>query len=334
MNNKLLKILSSIIIGAAVSTSAVVPVGAFNTRSNYGNYSDIHVVDSISFANAVTIANNSSHNHTTNIVLDGDIFINKNVEILSSVFIDLNGYSINFLNGAELIIGGKIFSHTEDYTIYHPGYYVKKTQVVSQKESSSDAIYDVNGNLIGYEAKPEKKIVQSKYVWIPGWTETKTRDVYDYSDDLSVSIKGGWINGANGKDGRDGVENTFTDCDGKDGENGSNTIKIVSGTLHLNKIKVAGGNGGNGGDGKYQAIAHVPFFTGNGGNGGKGGNAGSAVVIERPNANLIQGKSVILESGTPGRGGSGSEANKNHWVGKGKHGSNGKDGKQVRAIEQ
>lgn len=332
MNNKLSKILSCLMIGAAISTSAVIPAAASPAYNNYYYYSDIHVADSNSFANAIANASNSSS--TATIVLDGDIFLNKTVEIRSSVFIDLNGYSINLSNGAELAVGGKVYSHTETYTINHPGHYTK-VPVVSRKESSPDEVYDDDGNLVGYEAAPDRKVVEFEDVWVPGWTETKTRDVYNYLDNLDISIKDGWINGSNGKDGKNGVENTyFGNCDGKDGGNGSNAIRLVSGTLKLDKIQITGGNGGNGGDGKYEAIAHVPFFTGNGGDGGKGGNAGSAVLIERRAANLIQGKSVTLKSGTPGKGGTGSEPNKNHWVGKGWHGRKGKDGKKAYAVQQ
>lgn len=332
MNNKLSKILSCFMVGAAISTSAIIPAAASPIPSgNYYYCSDVHVADAASFANAVS--NAAASNYPATVVLDGDLFLNSDVAIRSSILLDLNGYSINLSNGAELTVGGKVFSHTEYYTVNHPGHYIKKP-VVSYKESPPDAIYDDNGNLIGYEPVKNKKVVEFEDVWVPGYTETKSRDVYNYLDNLDVTIKDGWINGANGKDGKNGTENTFTHCDGENGENGSNAIRLASGTLRLSKVSIVGGNGGNGGDGRYQAIAHVPFFTGHGGDGGKGGNAGSAVVIERRNANLIQGKSVTLESGTPGKGGTGSEANKNHWVGKGKHGLKGKDGKKVRAVEQ
>lgn len=334
MNNKLSRILSCLLLGACVSctvvgSAAAAPASNDNTNQYCtGQFSDIHVADANSFAVAVS---NACAGAT--IVLDSDILLSKSVEIRSSILLDLNGYSINLSNGAELTIGAKVFSHTEYYNVEHPGYYIKEP-VVSYESQPDDVVYDDNGNEIAREPVKDKKNVTYQDVWVPGWTETKSRDVYDYLDGLDVVVKDGWVHGADGKNGSDGIENTFTACDGKDGGDGSPAIRVVSGTLRISKIDISGGNGGNGGDGRYQAILHIPFFTGHGGDGGKGGNAGSAVVLERNGAHLIKGKSVNLNCGAPGKGGKGSEPNTNHWVGKGKHGLNGKDGKKVIAVKQ
>lgn len=60
MNNKLLKILSCLILGTVVSVTAVAPVSAASAVNNYyQNYSqpssDIHVDDTHSFISAVEI---------------------------------------------------------------------------------------------------------------------------------------------------------------------------------------------------------------------------------------------------------------------------------------
>ncbi len=334
MNNKFSKVLSCLILGAVASFAVVAPVSAAPIANNYyQNYgqqcSDVHVDDTHSFISAVV--NAATSNSGANIVLDGDITLDKTVEIRSSVFIDLNGYSINMINGAELVVGAKVFSHVEYYTVQHPGYYTTE-QEVKYIPQPDEPVYDEWGNFLYNQSVPDKEQVKYKDVWHDGWTETKSRDVYDYLDHLDVAMKDGWINGASGKNGSDGIENTFSDCDGRNGADGSAAVRVVSGTLRLSKICVTGGNGGNGGDGKYQAILHIPFFTGNGGDGGNGGKSGSAVVLEREGANIVKGKSVTLQSGTPGHGGKGGPANTHHWVGKGKDGKNGREGKSAAAL--
>lgn len=333
MNIKFSKILPCLALIFCAPIFASIPVKASPTGSGYSSSycqnSEIHVADVHSFVNAVLNAANS--NCDTTIVLDGDITVDRTIEIRSSILLDLNGYSINMTNGAELVIGGKVFSHVEYYTVNHPGYYTNEKEVTYVPQPD-EPVYDEWGNFLYNKSVPDKEVVTYKDVWHDGWIETKSRDVYDYLDSLDICIKDGWINGASGKNGADGIENTFKDCDGDDGADGSVAVRLISGTLRMSKAHITGGNGGNGGDGKYQAIIHIPFFTGNGGDGGNGGKAGPAVIVERQEAHLVKGKSVSLDSGTPGHGGKGSPANTNHWVGKGKDGQHGKEGKSVRAV--
>ncbi|MBR2734790.1 MAG: hypothetical protein IKE05_01180 [Clostridia bacterium] len=331
MNNKLSKVLSCFALALCTPVFASVAVNASPAASyQNGAYqpAEYHVADVNAFVAAI-----SNACHGTTITLDGDILLDRNVEICSSILLDLNGYSINMSNGAELVIGGKVFSHVEYYTVKHPGYYTTDKEVTYVPQPD-EPVYDEWGNFLYNQHVPDKEVVTYKDVWHDGWTETKSRDVYDYLDSLDILITDGWINGASGRNGADGVENTFRDCDGKNGGDGSAAIRLISGTLRLSKTYITGGNGGNGGDGKYQAILHIPFFTGNGGDGGNGGKAGSAVIIEREAAHLVQGKSVNLNCGTPGHGGKGGPANTNHWVGKGKDGKNGREGKSAYAIVQ
>ena len=333
MNNRFSKILCGLILSAFVSVvsgplASASPATNDNCASGVYQGSDIHVADVNSF---VVAATNACAGAT--IVLDGDICLDRDVEIRSSIFVDLNGYSINLKNGAEIIVGGKVFSHVEYYTEHHPGYYTTEKEVTYVPQPDKP-VYDDYGQFLYNKKSPDKEVVKYKDVWHEGWSETKSRDVYDYLDNLDIVMKDGWISGSEGKNGSDGIENTFSDCDGHDGEDGSVAVRLISGTLRLSKIDITGGNGGNGGDGKYQAILHIPFFTGNGGDGGNGGKAGPAVIIERSAANLSKGKSVTLNSGIPGHGGKGGPANTHHWVGKGKDGVNGKEGKKVSAVIQ
>ncbi|MDO4199373.1 MAG: hypothetical protein Q4D57_01245 [Clostridia bacterium] len=334
MSRKFLKVLSCALLSISMlGTAGVLTTYGANAQSNVcqgGNCasSDVHVADANSFAVAVSNASNGS-----TIVLDRDIVLDRNVEIRSSVTLDLDGHSILLSRGAQIKVGAKIYNHTEYYTVDHPGYYTTERKV-TYISNPDLAVYDAYGNFLYYEHVPDTEVVSYENVWHDGWTETKSRNVYDYLDHLDVVFMDGNIVGGPGKSGADGVEDTFTDCDGKRGNDGFEAVSIVSGTLRLRNITITGGNGGNGGDGKYQAILHIPFFTGNGGDGGDGGNAGAAVILERKGANLVQEKSVVLKCGTPGHGGKGGPANKNHWVGKGKDGKNGKEGKPVAAIQK
>lgn len=290
----------------------------FNNRPQvdfkYENTKNIVVSD----ANSLAIAVSSACDGTV-IKCSDDICLDRTVQIKNSVTIDLNGHSIIMVDGAKIVVGDKIFDHIEYYTVHHSGHYMpnySKTYVTQEDGT--------------------KKVVSEtkNMVWQPGWDEQKSREIYNYLDHIDIVVKNGKILGSDGKNGQDGVANTFFDCDGKDGENGGSAIEIISGTIRVQNAFIIGGNGGNGGDGDYQAILHIPFFTGNGGNGGKGGDAGSAVVLKRKEARVLSDDYSLIQSGTYGEGGNGGEANQNHWVGHGKMGIAGKNGQKASAVKE
>ncbi len=334
MNSKLCKILSSVVLSALVLTAmpiasnSVYAENSVYKNNNYYSGKEIHVIDSNSFAVAVC---NASHGDV--IMIDRDITLDRTIKINSSVTIDLCDHRINLANNAHIEVGEKVFSHVQYYNVDHPGYYSSERKV-TYVSNPDVAVYDAFGRFLYYERVPDTEVVTYENVWHPGWTETKSRDIYNYLDHLDIVIEYGDIVGASGYNGADGTENTFGNCSGRNGGDGKNAITVVSGTLRLRNVSVTGGSGGNGGDGKYQAILHVPFFTGNGGNGGNGGDAGHAVILSRKGANLVQEKGVILKPGNCGNGGKGGPANPNHWVGKGSPGKRGMSGHNVSAIRK
>lgn len=287
-----------------------------------------HVHNSHEFAAKVS----SLHDGDT-VILEDDIELDRCVEITKSITLDLNNYHINMSNGAFIKIGAKIFNHTDYYTVDHPGYYTTE-RIVSYVSNPDVAVLDAWGNVMYYQHVPDTEVVTYEDRWHPGWTETVSEDIYDYLDCVDVLIENGSIKGARGKNGADGKENTFSECSGCRGEDGHSAIEIVSGTLRVKYASIIGGDGGNGGDGRYQAIMHIPFFTGNGGKGGNGGDAGSAVALLRSSANVIKESGSVLRCGTPGYGGKGGPANSNHWVGHGKDGRDGGSGISTYEIKR
>ena len=258
-------------------------------------------------ANTLAIAISNSR-AGEKIILNNDINLDRNIEIKNSVNIDLNGNKLKLTNGSKIIVGEKVFDHTEYKTVHHSGQHVPHctTKYVTQSNGES------------------KEVKETSWVWEPGWNETISENIYRYMDNIDVVFENGEIKGSEGASGRDGQPNTFFACSGKNGENGDVAMDIISGAVRLRNIRVIGGDGGHGGDGAYQAILHIPFFTGNAGHGGNGGNSGAAVLLQRKECKLIQDINTGISRGNPGYGGKGGEANPNHWIG---HGTDGKDGK-------
>ena len=264
------------------------------------------------------------------VILDKSIVLDREIKIKESITFDLNGFSIDCLkSGDQIVIGDKIYDHTDHHNINHPGYYTKEREVSYVK---NPRVY--NANLRMWVDVPDTKIETYKDVWHPGWTEVKDEKIYKYLENIDVVIENGKIKGARGIDGKDGIEDTLLNNDGHNGTNGNAPILLVSGTLRVQNAKIIGGDGGNGGNGAYQYIIHIPFFTGNGGDGGNGGCGGAGVVrYSAKTTNLVVDSKSSISCGKSGNGGKGSEPNRNHWIGKGRHGRNGDKGKNGKSIE-
>ena len=201
MNKKSFKILSCLLCSALVfgaSSVCLDHVSAHDNTScvgsNCGN-NETHVFDVNSLAVAASNARDGSV-----IVLDRDILLDRTIEFRSSVTLDLNGHSITMKNGADIQVGAKLFSHTEYYTVNHPGYYTTERKV-TYISNPDVAVYDAFGRFVCYEAVPDTEVVSYVDVWHDGWTETKSRNVYDYLDNVDVVFEDGDIIGENGCNG-------------------------------------------------------------------------------------------------------------------------------------
>lgn len=333
MNKRIFKAISCFIMSASIlggsqlftMSANAVPLKGYYQYGNYG-YTDTHVSNSHDLIAAVSAAKDGDV-----VALDNDIILDKTLEIKASIVLDLRGHNITMNRNTGIKIGNKVFNHTEYYTVNHPGYYTKE-KVVTYVKNPDVPVYDDFGNFMHNKKVPDTEVVTYQDVWHPGWAETKSVDIYDYLDNIDVVIENGSIKGASGLKGVDGTADTFFDCDGGNGTKGATAITVISGTLRANNATILGGNGGSGGDGRYQAILHIPFFTGNGGNGGNGGDAGHAIALERSECNVIEEGNTRIECGVPGQGGIGGEPNAHHWIGTGSAGDDGQSGSVVSAI--
>lgn len=243
--------------------------------------------------------------------LKDNIELDTNLNIDHSIQLDLNGKKINVLDGSNITVGKKVFSHKDKQEVYHPGYY---RTVVDETYT-----YDKNGQRNGSSRA-------YRQVWVPGRTENVYKDIYNYDDTVDVVLKDGIITKAKGADGKDGKIDSWSGYDGSDGKTPDAPIYVLSGKLCLKSVFVKGGEGGNGGKGGYQSLWHIPFGGGSAGNGGNGGNGGNAIIYESGHGKYSLKDGSDLIKGKPGKGGKAGEPNPNYWIYRGWRGSDGEDG--------
>ncbi len=271
----------------------------------------------------LAICVNKAHAGET-IVLEKDMVLESELNIKSSVCIDLNGHILSVKGErAGIVVGCSKFERNEQLFKHIPGHYKIKPVVKTVLVPARRAITQKGKKV--YIPASWQTINTTEKVWIPDKYEPYLKPLYKYDDDLDVLIKNGEIKKSPGDNGKDGEKNSDC-CNGDSGKTPKAPVEILSGTLRLSKIKVNGGRGGNGGNGGYEKLIHFIFGGGDGGNGGNGAKGGYAVYIRRKECKLIKDKRTELKAGNPGKGGLGGKPNPNYWVYSGKAGSNGKDG--------
>lgn len=261
---------------------------------------------------------NNSENICESITLDANIQLTKNLEIKNSCTLNLNGNTLN-CKDYNIICGKCVFSHKEPYVVTHPGYFESKLVPVY-----IPGYWDNNRYCPGYTYYTTQKF------WVPKRSEVLYEDIYNYYDNINITIENGKVIKNSGADGIDGKKNgNFEEASGKNGEKLSETITVISGILNLDNVSVHGPDGGKGGNGKYQKLIHIPFFGGgNGGNGGNGGDGNYAVYLKRKECKLnISKNNTVVLGGKGGQKGKGGIPNLNYWYFKGKKGKDGTKGK-------
>ncbi len=322
------RILSGCLIAAGMFSSPLVGFSN-NNVSAYDVSIDRDTIDVKSSDELMIAVENAKDGDY--IVLCNDIVLNRDIEIKSSITLDLNSYSIDVGKDAQqLICGKKKFDHVEDYKVNHP----PEVKNVS-KDVWVDGDWYVDGDGVRKYRSGHYKTVWEKVV-VPAWTEHCQRNVYNYYDDVTIKIKNGMIskfsNDLQPKK-EDDKYDSFEDTCGKDGKTYKEPLRVISGTVALDNVNILGCDGQNGQDGGYQKLWHVLLFGGgHGGNGGDGGNGSYAIFIERKEAKVVANKRCIIKGGNAGKGGKGSKANPNYLVFSGSDGENGEDGKSQVAC--
>ncbi len=270
----------------------------------------------------LTVCVNKARNGDT-VILEKDIVLDSELNIRSSVCMDLNGHTLSARSDrAKIVIGYSKFERNEQHFKHIKGHYEFKPGTTSVLVPARLII--IKGKRIHVPASWQT-VSTTQRIWIPDVYKPYLKPIYTYDDSIDVLIKNGKIKKLPGDNGRDG-EKGSNHCNGESGKTPAAPVEILSGTLRLSKIKIKGGQGGNGGNGGYEKLVHIIFGSGDGGNGGNGAKGGYAVYICRKGCKLIKGEGTELEGGNPGKGGHGGEPNPNYWVYSGNAGSDGKDG--------
>jgi hypothetical protein len=257
------------------------------------------------------------------IVLDNDITLDQKIRIEHSVILDLNDNVITVKEDKDrFVVGKRTFVRRDKYEKTIPGYW---TSAIDTKTTSNDGgyYYDALGHI---QQMPKTNEYVHRSVWIPAEKEIQYENIYDYADDVIVTIKNGKIIRAKGEIGLDGLKNTWRDSNGTTGSEPYAPISVISGILKLDRCTVQGGDGGDGGMGSYTPEWHIPFLTGNGQVGGRGSNGGYGVYIERNACTVYLSNDAAILGGKGGKGGKGGSANPRYWIISGFKGNDGQNG--------
>ncbi len=240
------------------------------------------------------------------IILKNDIRLKTNLEIKTSICLDLNGHQIFAMNRNWI-------KHRNSVEMVEGVIKIRKTNLPRLEVIDKQAWPGYN-----YDMKK-----------IEGYSRLNIK----YDDNLNVTIKNGSIkkqNGENGKDGRSFKNhNGYRFHNGRNGERVSPPVMVYCGTLNLSNVKIEGGNGGNGGDGVKPEMSLKEFFKSKikGGNGGDGGNGGLPISYDK-RCKIIKDDKTQLIEGAPGKGGKGYKFKgfAKFFGGKDIDGEDGKDG--------
>ena len=321
------RILSGCLIAASIFSSSLAGYCCNNVCACEVNIDRDFVA--VRSANELAVAVESA-NDGDYIVLCNDIVLNRDIEIKSSITLDLNSYNIDTgKDSYQLICGKKEFDHVENHIVNHP----PEVKNVSKNVWVNGEWY-IDANGVRQFRSGHWKTIWEKVV-VPAWTEYCQKDVYNYNDDIIVKIKNGRIEkisiDENAKK-KDDKYDSFDDTCGKNGKTYKEPLRVISGTVGLKDVNVFGCDGQNGQDGGYQKLWHVPFGGGHGGNGGNGGDGSYAIFIERKEAKVVANRKCAIKGGVGGKAGKGSKANPNYWLWSGSCGEDGKDGKNQKAC--
>ena len=248
---------------------------------------------------------NKAQNGDT-VILENDITLRTNLEIKTSICLDLNGHNI-----------------LVDYDRGN----IEKQGIIKVRKTNLPRIGDI-------DKLPD---LPSKYDMEASKRCKNPQIIYD--DNLEVTMKNGTIKRADGENGKDGYVASYTLL--RSGSNGYTPyppVRLYCGRLVLSNIKIEGGNGGNGGNGLRGRMYFSPFkltthlkklreLNIKGGNGGDGGDGGCAVSYDK-RCKVVADEKTQLINGIPGKGGKGGYFAFSYIVySSGGRGEDGKDGK-------
>lgn len=297
--------------------------------------------------------NESTKNKKIKVIFTSDIKLHNSIEINSDIDIDLNGHKLIFKSSdLNIVIGQKTLKSKIPYQVYHEGHFETKRKVrnnYNDTYSTHNSTYHNNNLNAPFYYNPynnaeysnrynvsntynTSNTVEYEDIWVPGYYETKYKNVYEYNNDICVSISNGKIFGHDAPN-ADSKEHAYwySDAHGYDATSPKTMFELISGKLFLENVLVKCGNGGKGGNATYSSVWHIPVFGGgNGGNGGKGGNGGS--IFNSDEGKVFIDRDCILNVGKGGNGGKGSKCNPNYWILSGSHGKNGKNGSEGNII--